>query len=121
MPECNVHLTHVVTYLSMAPKSNALYIACETCRADAQKCLAEPVPLHLRNAPTKLMKDLHYGKGYEYAHDSDDKLTTMQCMPDSLKDKTYYHPTDEGAEAQVKARLAQIRAFRGTGMDSGKK
>ena len=121
MPECNVHLTHVVTYLSMAPKSNALYIACETCRADAQKCLAEPVPLHLRNAPTKLMKDLHYGKGYEYAHDSDDKLTTMQCMPDSLKDKTYYHPTDEGAEAQVKARLAQIRAFRGTGMDSGEK
>ena len=112
MPECNVHLTHVVTYLSMAPKSNSLYMAYETCRKDAQERLAEPVPLQLRNAPTSLMKDLRYGDGYQYAHDSADKLTDMQCMPDSLADRTYYHPTEEGAEAPVKHRLRQIRSYR---------
>lgn len=112
MPECNVHLTHVVTYLSTAPKSNALYMAYETCRQDALKSLAEPVPLHLRNAPTRLMKDLHYGDGYQYAHDTDEKLTGMQCMPDSLKHTTYYHPTSEGEEARIKSRLEEIKAFR---------
>ncbi|WP_049728284.1 replication-associated recombination protein A [Dorea sp. D27] len=112
MPECNVHLTHVVTYLSMAPKSNSLYVAYETCRGDAQERLAEPVPLQLRNAPTALMKDLRYGDGYQYAHDTADKLTDMQCMPGSLVGTTYYHPTEEGAEAPVKQRLQQIRTYR---------
>lgn len=112
MPECNVHLTHVVTYLAMAPKSNALYTAYETCRQDALNKLAEPVPLQLRNAPTKLMKELNYGQGYQYAHDTQKKLTSMQCMPDSLAGTTYYHPTDEGAEALIKKRLEKIQAFR---------
>lgn len=108
MPECSVHLTHAVTYLSLAPKSNALYMAYESAKADANKMLAEPVPLVIRNAPTKLMKDLEYGKGYEYAHNSEDKLTTMQCMPDSLLGREYYHPTSQGSEIKVQARMKQI-------------
>lgn len=87
MPECDVHLTHAVTYLAMAPKSNALYTACEECKRDVKEYRDEPVPLQLRNAPTGLMKELHYGEGYQYAHDYEDKLTTMQCLPDSLKDR----------------------------------
>ena len=98
MPECDVHLTHAVTYLAMAPKSNALYTACEECKRDVKEDRDEPVPLQLRNAPTGLMKELHYGEGYQYAHDYEDKLTTMQCLPDSLKDRRYYLPTQEGAE-----------------------
>lgn len=108
MPECSVHLTHAVTYLSLAPKSNALYMAYESAKQDANKMLAEPVPLVIRNAPTKLMKDLEYGKGYEYAHDNEDKLTMMQCMPDSLLGREYYHPTNQGSEIKVKARMKQI-------------
>lgn len=108
MPECSVHLTHAVTYLSLAPKSNALYMAYESAKQDANKMLAEPVPLVIRNAPTKLMKDLEYGKGYEYAHDNEDKLTMMQCMPDSLLGREYYHPTNQGSEMKVKARMKQI-------------
>lgn len=114
MPECDVHLTHAVTYLSMAPKSNALYMACEACKKDVKEKQAEPVPLHLRNAPTKLMKDLDYGKGYEYAHDTEEKLTHMQCMPDSLKNRKYYRPTESGEEAAVKRRLEEIEAYRGS-------
>ena len=90
MPECDVHLTHAVTYLSLAPKSNALYKACEECKADVKHKKAEPVPLVLRNAPTRLMMELDYGKGYQYAHNTEEKLTHMQCMPDSLKDREYY-------------------------------
>lgn len=112
MPECDVHLTHAVTYLSMAPKSNALYIACEECKRDIKELRAEPVPLALRNAPTRLMKELHYGKGYEYAHDTEEKLTHMQCMPDSLKDRHYYHPGVQGEEKKVKERLAAIEEWR---------
>lgn len=112
MPECSVHLTHAVTYLSLAPKSNALYMAYEAAKKDATKMLAEPVPLQLRNAPTKLMKALEYGKGYEYAHDHKDKLTTMQCMPDHLLHTQYYHPTDQGSEVKVKARLEQIKQWK---------
>lgn len=108
MPECSVHLTHAVTYLSLAPKSNALYMAYESAKQDANKMLAEPVPLVIRNAPTKLMKNLEYGKGYEYAHDNEDKLTMMQCMPDSLLGREYYHPTNQGSEIKVKARMKQI-------------
>lgn len=112
MPECDVHLTHAVVYLSMAPKSNSLYMACEACKEDVKRQRAEPVPLNLRNAPTKLMKELNYGKGYEYAHDTEEKLTHMQCMPDSLKDRKYYHPTASGEEETVKRRLEEIERFR---------
>lgn len=112
MPECDVHLTHAVTYLSMAPKSNALYVACEDCKKDVGALRAEPVPLKLRNAPTKLMKELDYGRGYEYAHDTEEKLTHMQCMPDSLKDRKYYHPTGQGEEIHIRRRLEEIEEWK---------
>lgn len=112
MPECDVHLTHAVTYLAMAPKSNALYTACEECKRDVKEYRDEPVPLQLRNAPTGLMKELHYGEGYQYAHDYEDKLTTMQCLPDSLKDRRYYLPTQAGAEKAVKERLQAVREWK---------
>ena len=112
MPECDIHLTHAVTYLAMAPKSNALYVACEQCKDDVKSCPAEPVPLPLRNAPTRLMKDLGYGKGYEYAHNAQEKLTHMQCMPDSLSDRRYYDPTEQGEEKRVKERLEAIREWK---------
>lgn len=112
MPECSVHLTHAVVYMSLAPKSNALYMAYETAKQDAISQLAEPVPLVIRNAPTKLMQELDYGKGYQYAHDSADKLTNMQCLPDSLLDREYYQPTEEGLEAKYKIRLEQIKEWK---------
>lgn len=112
MPECGVHLTQAVVYMALAPKSNALYTAYEGARRDALAQLAEPVPLVIRNAPTDLMRQLHYGKGYQYAHDAPDKLTTLQCLPDSLKDRRYYRPTDQGMEAQYGERLEQIRAWK---------
>lgn len=112
MPECSVHLTHAVTYVSLAPKSNALYMAYEAAKEDARHMLSEPVPLVIRNAPTKLMKELQYGEGYQYAHDREDKMTDMQCMPDSLAQRHYYVPTTQGSEVKVKARLEQIEAWR---------
>ena len=112
MHECNVHLTHAVVYMSLAPKSNALYIAYESAKKDALTMLAEPVPLVIRNAPTRLMKELDYGKGYQYAHNTADKLTDMQCLPDSLEGREYYHPTEQGLEAKYKARLEQIKAWK---------
>ena len=112
MPECDVHLTHAVTYLAMAPKSNALYVACEACKKDIKEMRAEPVPLQLRNAPTGLMKELHYGEGYQYAHDTEEKLTKMECLPESLKDRSYYRPTGMGQEKQVKERLEQIKEWK---------
>lgn len=115
VPECDVHLTHAVTYLAMAPKSNALYVACEECKEDIRKAPAEPVPLQIRNAPTKLMADLHYGEGYEYAHDTKEKLTHMQCKPDSLRDREYYRPTTQGREEPVKRRLDEIKAWKKKG------
>lgn len=118
MPECSVNLTHAVTYLSLAPKSNALYLAYEDCKTDALTTMAEPVPLILRNAPTKLMEDLHYGEGYQYAHTVKEKVTRMQCLPDPLKDKKYYRPTLQGAEAAAKEKLDAIERFKRTG-DSG--
>lgn len=117
MPECSVHLTHAVTHLSLAPKSNALYVAYETAKKDASAQMAEPVPLQIRNAPTKLMKELHYGEGYEYAHDTEDKLTLMECLPDSLQGRQYYIPTTQGNEAKVKDWMDKISAWR----DSRKK
>lgn len=110
--ECNVHLTEAVIYMALAPKSNAMETAYLTARKDALEHLAEPVPLVIRNAPTSLMKDIGYGKGYQYAHDYKDKLTTMQCLPDSLKDKTYYHPTEQGVEGRFKQRLEYIKEWK---------
>ncbi len=112
MPECTVHLTQAVVYMSLAPKSNALYKAYEHAKTDALQQLAEPVPLVIRNAPTRLMKELDYGKGYQYAHDAADKLTTLQCLPDSLAGRSYYEPTEEGLEAKYKARLETIKAWK---------
>ena len=112
MPECSVHLTQAVVYMSVAPKSNALYSAYESAKKDALQMLAEPVPLVIRNAPTRLMKELNYGKGYKYAHDFDEKLTDMQCLPDSLKGKEYYRPTEEGLEVKFKTRLEEIKAWK---------
>lgn len=112
MPECTVHLTQAVVYMSLAPKSNALYTAYGAARKDALEQLAEPVPLNIRNAPTRLMKELDYGKGYQYAHDTAEKLTDMQCLPDSLEGREYYRPTDQGTEARFKSRLEQIKAWK---------
>lgn len=112
MPECNVNLAHTVIYLSMAPKSNSAYAGYEHCKEDALHTLAEPVPLVIRNAPTGLMKELHYGEGYQYAHQTEDKIAAMQCMPDSLKDRTYYVPTEEGNEKAAKKRLEEVKAWR---------
>ncbi len=112
MPECSVHLTHAVVYMAMAPKSNALYMAYESAKDDALRQIAEPVPLQIRNAPTGLMKSLGYGNGYVYAHDTKEKLTAMECLPDSLRGKRYYLPTEQGNEARYKARLEEIRAWK---------
>lgn len=112
MPECSVHLTQAVVYMSVAPKSNALYMAYEHAKRDAAKMLAEPVPLVIRNAPTKLMQELNYGKGYQHAHNTEEKLTNMQCLPDSLLGTEYYKPTTQGLEARVKARLDEIKRWK---------
>ncbi len=114
MPECDVHLTHAVVYLSIAAKSNALYKACEACKKDVRDLPAEPVPLHLCNAPTTLMKELDYGKGYQYAHNTEEKLTAMTCLPDSIAKtgRRYYEPTTQGREKLVKERLQQIEDWK---------
>ncbi len=112
MPECDVHIAHAVIYLSMAPKSNAVYMASESAKSDIKKKPAEPVPLHIRNAPTKLMKELDYGKGYIYAHDTKEKITKMKCLPESLSGKRYYYPTEQGREKPVKDLLEKIIKWR---------
>ena len=112
MPECNVHLSHAVIYLSMAPKSNSAYVAYNAAKEDAQATMAETVPLNIRNAPTKLMEELHYGRGYVYAHDTEQKVARMQCLPDGLLGRTYYHPHGQGAEPEVKKRLDEIKAWK---------
>ena len=112
MPECDVNLVHAAVYLAMAPKSNSLYGACERCKEDIRSREAEPVPLHLRNAVTDLMKELRYGEGYVYAHDTREKMARMQCMPDALKDAVYYRPGEAGHEADVARRLEEIRRWK---------
>jgi len=112
MPECSVHLTHAVVYCALAPKSNSLYSAYNAASGDALQTLAEPVPLQIRNAPTKLMKDLDYGKGYKYAHDFEDKLTDLQCLPDKLLNREYYVPTSQGHEARFKERMEKINEWK---------
>ena len=112
MPECTDALAEAVIYMSVAPKSNAIDVAYAMAKTDAVTMLDEPAPLVIRNAPTKLMKDLDYGKGYQYAHDTEEKLTNMQCLPDTLKDREYYSPVDQGLERQISERLKQIRQWK---------
>jgi putative ATPase len=111
-PEGELALAEAVVYLALAPKSNAVYTAFGAVRQDIENTRQEPVPLHLRNAPTKLMKNLGYSEGYKYAHDEEDKIAEMDCLPDSLKGHSYYHPTQEGREKQLAARLEEIRRIR---------
>ena len=112
MPECSVHLTEAVIYNALAPKSNAMEMAYMEAAADANKTIAEPVPLHIRNAPTKLMKELDYGKGYIYAHDTEDKIADMECLPENLRGREYYHPGNQGFEPRFKDRYEAIRKWR---------
>jgi putative ATPase len=112
MPECSVHLAEAVIYLSVAPKSNSAYIAYERAKTDALERIAEPVPLVIRNAPTKLMKELDYGKGYTLAHYAENKIADLQCLPDSLQGTEYYTPTNEGVEARIAKRLEEIKAWK---------
>ena len=112
MPECSVHLTQAVIHMSIAPKSNALDIAYASAKKDALETLAEPVPLQIRNAPTRLMRELEYGKGYQYAHDYEEKLTAMECLPENLQGHEYYRPTEQGNEASYKRRLDGIKAWK---------
>ncbi|MBQ7276620.1 MAG: replication-associated recombination protein A [Bacilli bacterium] len=112
MPECSVHLTEAVIYMSLAPKSNSSDVAYIMASEDAKRMLAEPVPLIIRNAPTKLMKDLDYGKGYQYAHDTKEKVTTMECLPPSLIGKEYYIPNTLGNEIKFKERLEVIKKWK---------
>jgi putative ATPase len=112
MPECSVHLTHAVVYCTLSPKSNALYAAYLAAARDAQDTMAEPVPLVIRNAPTKLMKNLGYGDGYKYAHDFENKITDMQCLPDNLAGREYYRPTDQGREAKVQDWMEKLEELR---------
>jgi putative ATPase len=124
MPEGNLALAQAVVYLSLAPKSNALYTAYGAVQEDVERTAAEPVPLHLRNAPTGLMKGLGYGQGYQYAHDLEEKTTDMQCLPDNLLGRVYYHPTNEGVEKRIRERLEEIRRLRartGKGRQAGSK
>jgi putative ATPase len=112
MPEGNLALAQAVVYLAIAPKSNALYAAYGEVQQDVESTAAEPVPLHLRNAPTSLMKGLGYGKDYQYAHNLESKVADMQCLPDNLKDRAYYHPTNEGVEKRIRERVEEIKKKR---------
>ena len=112
MPEGNLALAEAVVYLALAPKSNALYVGYGEVARDAQKTVAEPVPLHLRNAVTGLMANFGYGKEYQYAHNTDDKLTDMQCLPDNLKDRQYFRPTDQGYEKRLKERMQAMEEWK---------
>jgi len=112
MPEGNLALAQAVVYLSVAPKSNALYTAYGSVQGDVEATAAEPVPLHLRNAPTKLMKGLGYGRGYQYAHDLESKVADMECLPENLRGRLYYQPTNEGIEKRIRERLDEIKKAR---------
>jgi putative ATPase len=112
MPEGNLALAQAVVYLSVAPKSNALYTAYGSVQADVESTAAESVPLHLRNAPTRLMKGLGYGKGYQYAHDLESKVADMECLPENLRGHVYYQPTNEGIEKRIRERMDEIKRQR---------
>jgi len=117
-PEGNLALAQAAVYLSLAPKSNALYTAYGGVQEDVQETEADPVPLHLRNAPTGLMKNLGYGKDYQYAHNYQEKVTDMQCLPDNLAGRSWYKPTDQGFEARLRTRLDEIRKIKSRGASS---
>jgi putative ATPase len=119
MPEGNLALAQAVVYLSVAPKSNALYTAYGEVQEDVEQTAAESVPLHLRNAPTRLMKGLGYGKGYQYAHNLETKVADMQCLPDNLRDRIYYRPTNEGIEKRIRERMEEIKRQRSRASDDG--
>ena len=119
MPEGNLALAEAVVYLSVAPKSNALYTAYGDVRRDVEETAADAVPLHLRNAPTGLMKGLGYGQGYQYAHDLESKVADMQCLPDNLRDHVYYRPTNEGVEKRIRERMEEIKRQRSRASESG--
>jgi putative ATPase len=112
MPEGNTALAQAVIYLATAPKSNAVYTAYLEAADDALREIAEPVPLHIRNAPTRLMKDLNYGKGYKYAHNEAEGVADMDCLPPSLQGKTYYQPTNRGFEEQIRKRIEEWKKAR---------
>lgn len=112
MPEGNLALAQAVVYLSVAPKSNALYTAYGDVQQDVEQTAADPVPLHLRNAPTSLMKGLGYGRGYQYAHDLQSKVADMQCLPDNLSDRVYYQPSNEGVEKRIRDRMEEVKRQR---------
>ncbi len=112
MPEGNLALAQAVVYLAVAPKSNALYTAYGAVQQDVERTAAESVPLHLRNAPTSLMKNLDYGRGYQYAHDLESKVADMQCLPDNLRERVYYHPTNQGVEKRIRERIDEIKRHR---------
>ena len=112
MPECSVHLTEAVIYNALAPKSNAMEVAYMQAARDANEHIAEPVPLQIRNAPTKLMKELDYGKGYIYAHDTEDKIADMECLPENLRGTEYYHPGNQGFEPRFRERYEAIKKWR---------
>jgi putative ATPase len=120
MPEGNLALAQAVVYLSVAPKSNALYSAYGGVQQDVENTAADAVPLHLRNAPTGLMKGLGYGRGYQYAHDLESKVADMQCLPDNLRDRTYYHPTNEGIEKRIRERMEEIKRQRSRDGEGGR-
>jgi putative ATPase len=111
-PEGELAIAQAVVYLALAPKSNAVYTAFSAVRADVESTRAEPVPLHLRNAPTKLMREMQYGKGYKYAHDEKGKVAAMECLPENLRDRRYYHPTQEGREKLLAQRMEEIEKLR---------
>jgi putative ATPase len=111
-PEGDLALAEAVVYLCLAPKSNSVYMAYASAQQEVEHTRQEPVPLHLRNAPTRLMKELEYGKGYRYAHDEQGKVADMDCLPDSLRGRSYYHPTQEGREKQLALRMEEIRKIR---------
>jgi len=110
LPEGGLALAHAAVYLAIAPKSNSLYMAYGAVKRDVEETAADPVPLHLRNAPTRLMKELGYGEGYKYAHDFDEKVTDMECLPENLKGKQWYFPTEEGVEKRIRELLAAVKA-----------
>src|SRR5581483_2224809 len=112
VPVGNLALAQAAVYLALAPKSNALYTGYGSVQEDLQKTASEPVPLHLRNAATGFMKHEGYGRGYQYAHNVEEKVADMDCLPPSLAGRTYYVPTDQGVEQRIRKRMEEIRAIK---------
>jgi putative ATPase len=112
MPEAGVALAQLTTYLAAAPKSNAVYLAYGSAVHEVRQGDNPPVPLHIRNAPTRLMEELGYGRGYQYAHDFEDQTSSMECLPEALAGRRFYEPKDVGLEREIRERLEKMRASR---------